>query len=245
MGMKRARKLNDPVASDSGGGGYQVIYSGFVLILLCFFIMLSSFATMEKAKVLQFVEAFNSSVSILPGGVKSEPGRQVLGPSADLMPLGDELARLFSELQSAVAEAGLDERLRLEMGETSLVMRFEDTVMFPVGSADIAPEIVPMLERIARMLAATDFPVRIEGHTDNLPIHNAHFPSNWELSTARAVNVLRFFLDLGRIPAGRLTAVGFGEFQPLAANDRPEGRSLNRRVEIIVLREAQAMEGAA
>jgi chemotaxis protein MotB len=245
MGMKRARKHNGPVESDSGGGGYQVIYSGFVLILLCFFIMLSSFATMEKAKVLQFVEAFASSLSILPGGVKSEAGRQVLAPSADVVPLGDDLTRLFSELQTAVTEAGLDERLRLELGEASLVMRFEDTVMFPVGSADIAPEIVPMLDRIARMLAATDFQVRIEGHTDNLPIRNARFPSNWELSTARAVNVLRFFLDLGHIPAGRLTAVGFGEFQPLAPNERPVGRAQNRRVEIIVLRETGATENAA
>lgn len=244
--MKRARRNKGfPNGGSGGGGGYQVIYSGFVLILLCFFIMLSSFATLEKTKVLQFVEAFASSLSILPGGVKFDRGRRVLPSGADLVPLQDELARLFQEIQQAAADTGLEGQLRLEMGEEGLILRFDDTVMFPVGSADIAPGIEPMLARIAAILSAGDRPVRIEGHTDSLPIRTARFPSNWELSTARAVNVLRYFLERGGIPESRLTAVGFGEFQPLAPNEDPDRRALNRRVEIIVLRRGAAAGGVS
>ena len=221
------------------GGGWEIVYSGFVLILLCFFIMLSSFSTMEEAKIMRFVKSFVDAVGIMPGGLKFDSGATVLPKSADIVDSNDKLAQLFSEL------AELNERLKKEKDITlayspkGLVMRLSDRALFDVGVADISPQAVPLLQKVEDIIARTNFEVRIEGHSDNLPIKTAQFPSNWELSTARAVNVLRFFLETGRISSQRMSAVGFGEFQPMVPNDSIEHRAQNRRVEIIFLHSDQ------
>jgi chemotaxis protein MotB len=221
------------------GGGWEIVYSGFVLILLCFFIMLSSFSTMEEAKIMRFVQSFVDAVGIMPGGLKFDSGATVLPKSADIVDSNDKLAQLFSEL------AELNERLKKEKDITlaystkGLVMRLSDRALFDVGVANISPQAVPLLQKVADIIARTNFEVRIEGHSDNLPIKTVQFPSNWELSTARAVNVLRFFLETGRISSQRMSAVGFGEFQPMVPNDSIEHRAQNRRVEIIFLHSDQ------
>jgi chemotaxis protein MotB len=114
-------------------------------------------------------------------------------------------------------------------------MRLSEHALFDLGAADISVEALPLLQKIGAIILKTDYLIRIEGHTDNLPIHTALFPSNWELSTARAVNVLRYFIKDHNIDPRRLAAEGFSEFHPLAANDRPENRAKNRRVEIIFI----------
>ena len=217
------------------GGGWEIVYSGFVLILLCFFIMLSSFSTMEEAKIMRFVKSFVDAVGIMQGGLKFEPGPAVLPKSPDIVGSDDKLAQLFSEL------AELDEQLKKEKDITlayttkGVVMRLSDRALFDLGVATISPQAIPLLQKVGDIIARTNFEVRIEGHSDNLPIKTAQFPSNWELSTARAVNVLRFFLGTGKISSQRLSAVGFGEFQPMVPNDSTEHRAQNRRVEIIFL----------
>ncbi|MBW2483070.1 MAG: flagellar motor protein MotB [Deltaproteobacteria bacterium] len=221
------------------GGGWEIVYSGFVLILLCFFIMLSSFSTMEEAKIMRFVKSFVDAVGIMQGGLKFDSGATVLPKSADIVDSNDKLAQLFSEL------AELNERLKKEKDITlaystkGLVMRLSDRALFDVGVANISPQAVPLLQKVGDIIARTNFEVRIEGHSDNLPIKTVQFPSNWELSTARAVNVLRFFLETGRISSQRMSAVGFGEFQPMVPNDSIEHRAQNRRVEIIFLHSDQ------
>ena len=112
-------------------------------------------------------------------------------------------------------------------------------VMFDSGSAQIRPEFTPILEKIAEELMKIPNDIRIEGHTDNRPIHTPMFPSNWELSAARATSVLRFLVKKGIDPS-RLSAVGYGEFRPVASNDTPEGRAKNRRVEILILKRKTA-----
>lgn len=217
-------------------GGWQIIYSGFVLILLCFFIMLSSFATMERTKVLQFVESFVSSMSVLPGGAKLSTGEKVLPESGDVVQADSELAKIFEEIQQWMEDKNLTRHLALQMTSEGLVLRFSDSLVFAVGSANLRPSAKAVLEDIAVIVRRSRFDVRIEGHTDNLPIQNRRFPSNWELSTARAVNVLRFFAEEQQISSDRLTAVGFGEFNPLEPNDTVDQRAMNRRVEIIFLK---------
>ena len=114
-----------------------------------------------------------------------------------------------------------------------------DRALFEVGVAAISPQALPLLKKVGEIIARTDFEVRIEGHSDDLPIKTAQFPSNWELSTARAVNVLRHFIETGTISSQRLSAAGFGEFQPVVPNDSIEHRARNRRVEIIFLNSDQ------
>ena len=230
---RRGRKKRTRHNENPAGGGWEIIYTGFVLILLCFFIMLSSFATMEQSKIARFVRSFANALSVLPGGLSFESGKEVVPPSADLVDLKNELAEIFKDLNAHTPSHEPEKDVSIAISEKGLVVKLSDQTLFNLGSAKISAEFFPYLEKVGSIISKTAYSVRVEGHTDNLPIHTNKFPSNWELSTARAVNVLRFFVDNCHIPAQRLSAVGFGEFQPLYENDSPEHRAKNRRVEII------------
>jgi chemotaxis protein MotB len=235
MGKKNKKNSSKP-SGNSGGGGWEVVYSGFILIMLCFFVMLSSFATMEEAKVMRFVRSFASAVSIFPGGRKFESGLIVLPQSSDIVDQNSELSKIFEELEVLVGESSFNDEVSLSFTPEGLVMRLSDFTLFDLGVADISPQALPLLDKIGTIIAETSYWVRIEGHTDNLPIHTERFPSNWELSTTRAVNVLRYFRKNNQIPADRLSAVGFAEYRPLVSNDSAAQRAQNRRVEIIFIK---------
>lgn len=230
------RRSRSKKSEGSSGGGWEIVYSGFVLILLCFFIMLSSFSTMEEAKVMQFVRSFVNAVSILPGGEKFDAGTAVVSGSADMVDNQDQLAKIFNRLEELAGEFHLEDEITLALTHQGLVMRLSEHTLFDLGAADITAEARPLLQKVGAIIAKTDYLIRIEGHTDDLPIHTERYPSNWELSTARAVNVLRYFIKNHNIDPRRLAAEGFGEFHPLVANDTPQNRSKNRRVEIIFIK---------
>ena len=111
-----------------------------------------------------------------------------------------------------------------------------DTMAFAPGRADLLPEAYDALGRIASVLREFSNEVRIEGHTDNVPIHTAQYSSNWELSITRAINIVRFLGEGGYLPQDRLAAGGYGEYHPAASNDTVEGRAKNRRVELVVVK---------
>jgi chemotaxis protein MotB len=115
-------------------------------------------------------------------------------------------------------------------------MRLSDHALFDLGVAHLSAEAMPLLTKIGEIIAKTTYLIRIEGHTDNLPIHTEQFPSNWELSATRAVNVLRYFSEAHQISQERLSAVGFAEYHPLMPNDTAGHRAKNRRVEIIFIK---------
>ena len=234
--MGKKNKNNSSKHPEGSGAGWEIVYSGFILIMLCFFVMLSSFATMEEAKVMRFVRSFANAVSIFPGGKKFESGMVVLSESSTMVDNASELAKIFEELQALVGQSGFNEEVSLSFSPEGLAMRLSDCTLFDLGVADISPEAMPLLEKIGEIIAKTSYPVRIEGHTDNLPIHTEQFPSNWELSTTRAVNVLRYFRENHIIPAHRLSAVGFGQYRPLVPNDSAARRAQNRRVEIVFIK---------
>lgn len=232
--MSRKHRKNGLKGNDgSSGGGWEVIYSGFVLILLCFFIMLNTFATIEETKLTSFVESFSDATCILSGGLNFESGKERLNISGDIIDKGSDLANLYEDIRTLTHKLGLEKEVNLSFIKKNLVMRLTDTILFDPGVAKILPEALPLLEKVGSIISKTPYAVRIEGHTDNLSIHTAMFPSNWELSTARAVNVLRHFMEKEKISPQRISAVGFGEYQPIYPNDSPEHRAKNRRVEIV------------
>jgi chemotaxis protein MotB len=236
--MKRKnRKYNSKNSEGSSGPGWEIIYTGFILIFLCFFIMLSAFSTMEQAKVMQFVRSFANAVSILPWGAKLESGLSVLPESPDMVENKADLAKIFEELEALSARLDFEGEVNLAFSKEGLVMRLSEKALFDSGVAAISPEAYPLLGKIGAIIAKTAYFIRIEGHTDNLPIHTQVFPSNWELSTARAVNVLRYFIETHKIDPQRLAAVGFGEYQPLTSNNMQPNQAKNRRVEIIFIKQ--------
>ena len=227
---KRKRKGG---AEGASGSGWEIVYTGFILIMLCFFIMLCSFSTIEKSKVEHFVASFSRAMSVLPGGVKVRPGTQARYSLPDIAHDQGEMSLIFQELQKVISELGILGDISFTRLENGLVVALSDKILFDLGVAEISAEAFPLLDKIGAIISRGDYPVEIRGHTDDLPIQTKIFPSNWELSTARAVNVLRYFLEAQGISPKRLSAAGFGEFQPVAPNESPELRAKNRRVEVI------------
>ncbi len=121
------------------------------------------------------------------------------------------------------------------MGRDGLVISLREAGFFPSGSATPGASTLPILRQVAASLARTSFDLRIEGHTDNVPMHSAEFDSNWELSTARATCIARMVLNLSGVSPDRISAAGYAGFHPIASNQTPEGRSQNRRVDLVLV----------
>ncbi|MGD9332673.1 MAG: flagellar motor protein MotB, partial [Desulfobacterales bacterium] len=190
-------------------------------------------ATFEATRVHQFVASFADAVRLLPAGVNLSRSDLVLPQRTEEARFEAEMHRIQADLAQWLAAKGMQDYLAMEFSQDGLTLRFADSLLFQTGSAALSVKILPLLDRIGESIHQTRYAVRIEGHTDNVPIRTRRYPSNWELSTARAVNVLRYLIKHRDVPAHRLTAVGCSAYRPLTTNDNWRNRSQNRRVEII------------
>jgi chemotaxis protein MotB len=152
----------------------------------------------------------------------------------------EEFQKVKAELDKYVKQHGLSSKVTTEITRRGLVIRLlTDKVLFDSGQARVKPAGKPLLKKVSSLLQVDDVhPINVEGYTDNIPIHSPIFPTNWELSTARAASVVRLLIA-DKVPATRLGAVGYAQLHPLASNDTAGGRSKNRRVEIVLLRTGQ------
>lgn len=141
-----------------------------------------------------------------------------------------------SKLDKFAADNGIQAKLVSSIEERGLVISIQDTLLFESGSADVTPRAREILDKVITVLAPTSNYIKIEGHTDNLPINTARFPSNWELSVLRATNVLQIMAGPNKITSDRLSATGYGEYRPIVSNDSDAGRAKNRRVDLVILR---------
>jgi len=169
---------------------------------------------------------------------------------ADLTKAQEELAakakreledqqKTYSGLVGQLKQEIADGQVKITQIQGKLTVNVADKIFFNSGAAEIKPEGVKVLQRVADILKQiADKRISIEGHTDNVPISESlrdRYPTNWELSTARAVHVARFLQDKGGVDPALLSAVGYGQYHPIASNDTPEGRAQNRRIEIVLL----------
>jgi chemotaxis protein MotB len=224
---------------------WMVSYADFITLLFAFFVVLFAFAKADQKKQAQVTEAIDSafhSMSVIPSTnsasenhaappVNTVMQEDVLSPAK----VKEDLENLHRELEKSLSSQVATHSVSMKMGRDGLVISLREAGFFASGSATPKPEALPTLRQIAVSLGRTPYDLRIEGHTDNIPIHTAAFDSNWELSSARATHIARIFLDLKAIPPERLSAAGYAEFHPAASNDTVEGRSLNRRVDLVVL----------
>ena len=229
------QKSGEPLKA---GEGWQVVYTGFILILLCFFIMLTSFASLQSSKVTRFARSFSDAVSIFNAGKSLEHGETMIHTQAMVVDKEDKIAMLFQKVKIYGSESGLQD-IQLRSTKRGVVMTLADHMLFNSGDAALSDNAHLLLDRISQIIKKLKVHVDIEGHTDNRPINTAVFPSNWELSTARAVNVLRYLIDSTGIDPSQLSAVGLSEYHPVADNGSDENRARNRRVEIIFRPELQ------
>lgn len=219
-------------------------YADFITLLFAFFVVMFAVSQVDQKKVGRFTEAVNQATNVgifeTSGGQPVETiqsDKPIEGKGVPLEPppapisMGTIRQRLSRSL-SAALDAG---RLTLVDGRDGLIVRLRDAAFFESASASIREEVMPDLEAVARTLKDLKNEVRIEGHTDSVPIRSNVYRSNWELSAARAAGVLTFFVETSGLEEGRMSVAGYGSQRPLASNDTQEGRSQNRRVDIVVL----------
>ncbi|MBC2396675.1 flagellar motor protein MotB [Clostridium tetanomorphum] len=231
--------------SDSGGGltGNEWIatYSDTVTLLLTFFILLYSFSSVDAQKFKQVASAFQSVLQGSSGetiydfnmknGEVPLVGETVKMGSAT----GGKENELYDKVKDYVQKNKLNGSVTIKKDAKGIAIELKDSVLFEVGKAEIKTNSIPILEKLNKLILSFPNEIVVEGHTDNVPIKNYKYDSNWELSTARAVNVLRYFVETKRQNPARFTAAGYGEFKPLYPNDTAENKSKNRRVNILIV----------
>jgi chemotaxis protein MotB len=206
--------------------GWEVIYCSLMLIMVALFAMLVSYSSIETEKIEHFRQG---KASISEAG---KPGSDILNLSPDILEDDGEFVRqTMKSLKIYLAQAGLDKSVSMKKTEKGFKVTFGSNVLFSSGRAEINKDACSCLDEMIKIARNNLFFIRVEGHTDNVPINTPEFPSNWELSTTRAVNILRYLLEKGELPAERLAAVGFSQYHPVESNDVSEGRQRNRRVE--------------
>lgn len=223
-------------------------YGDMVTLLLCFFVLMFASSSVDAGKFEQIAASFSKQTIIdtasldgftdaLGNGIIEMP--QVKGESDkeyELIQEGaSELSKLASDFKTYFAENNMQNSIEIETNEQYLTLSFNDGILFDSGKADIKEEATPVLTMIAEeLLKYPENNIKIEGHTDNVPINTEKYPNNWYLSAARAISVAIFFTDLGFEP-NRISTEGYGEYNPKVPNDTPENRSINRRVEIKII----------
>jgi len=260
MARRRRRKPEEHANHER----WLISYADFITLLFAFFVVLFSSAQVDHRKVGQIAMAiqvafqqmgvFESSNTHMPLD-KSEPMpfekvqvvenamrdtdlAQMVPPMKGVIsnePDPQEVAAIRKTLETTLAKQIERKSVGIHETREGLVVSLREIGFFDSGSATLRPGAQATLEQIANVLRDLPEGIRIEGHTDNVPIHNADFPSNWELSTARATEIVKLFITRYHIDPGRLQASGYAQYHPQASNDTAEGRALNRRVDIVIV----------
>jgi chemotaxis protein MotB len=243
-----------PQAEHENHERWLVSYADFITLLFAFFVVMFASSQTDKAKAQEVSEAVKNALEkgrvkaavheILGGTIdrKGKGSAQLRGaggapkvakdakpdPKVNLQP---EMQLLTDELQSDIKEG----KLEIHMESRGLVVSLEQHAFFPSGEDTVDPETYPMLEKVAKVLARLPNSVRLEGHTDSVPIHTDRFASNWELSAARAVRVMELLTDRFGVPRQHFSVAGYAATAPVDTNGTPEGRAHNRRVDVVIL----------
>ena len=228
-----------PMPEDEGmpsAPQWMTTYGDMVTLLLTFFILMFAMSTINEQKFLQAAASLQQALGVLPKSV-SVVGLQTpavgVGTTSTARQQIDMLESL-EQIAEVVQEESLQDLASIEVtGPGEVLIRMGDEVLFDPGEAELRPRAMRVLRGIARSIQGKTETVYVEGHTDNVPIGTPEFPSNWELSTARALSVVRLLEEAG-VPPEQLAVVGHSQYISLAPNDTPEGRAKNRRVELYI-----------
>ncbi len=248
--MARKKRQED---APPGAPLWMATYGDMITLVLCFFILLFAFSSTDTAKWKMVVASLKGSIGVLDGGDtlnQEEYLDQSNDPNSDsisesiLSSLDDsqredirELEKIIEELRAELYEEIAKEEIIIRLNERGILIRLQDTLLFDSGQASLRPEARIALNEVANTLRDIDRYYRIEGHTDDVPSDPRTYATNWELSAARATNVLRYLVETGGMDPFRMSGGVFGEYYPLFLNESVENRQKNRRVDIIVLRD--------
>lgn len=202
-------------------------------LLLTFFILLLSMSSMDSKKIKVAMSSLQSgSIGIMKDGASTEVDKNGLTSSTSFnQTVQSTKTKMEKSLSQYVNKAKLQNNVIVTDTKRGVAVRIMDSTLFAAGSADIKEDAKPLLDKLAAVMAESPFNAMVEGHTDDIPMNTALYASNWELSTARAVNVVKYFIEKGVNPQ-KLSAAGYAGYHPVVPNISPESRAKNRRVEI-------------
>jgi chemotaxis protein MotB len=219
---------------------WLVSYADFITLLFAFFVVMYSISSVNEGKFRTVSESIKAALNpIVSPPNTSIPFTIGQNKAAKIDPAIESikepaLRRLRQIIRTLKEETQIEVMTLKELTNGDIVLTLPETVLFRSGESTLRPEAYPFIQAISDVLIDLDRHVRVEGHTDNVPIATAQFPSNWELSATRAVTVVRAFFEQYGVPADHLTAAGHADSRPLTDNLTPENRAKNRRVEIVV-----------
>ncbi len=235
---------------------WLVPYSDILTLLLALFIVLFASSQIDQKKFDMIAQSFSAAFSTgspaVFDGSRVQP--QISNQQSMMRPDGQGLDQAYAQenaqlmdvkksLDKYIQDNNMSGDLQTVMTEEGLMIRIKDTALYNSGSAELLPQSRRMGAAIAKMLVPLKQKVTISGHTDNVPINTYEYPSNWDLSSKRALNFMKFLLSQEKLAPERFSAIGYGEYRPIATNDTSEGRQKNRRVEILIMRSYKAQEG--
>ena len=220
-----------------GAPAYMTTYGDMMTLLLCFFVLILSFSSMEIEKFKSAAASLRGALSVLPYQTKVIPApvEMVRPTKGEKKERSRKRTRAVSKLRKIIREQKLEDIIKLQEREDGVHITIGDPALFDSGKAEIKPEILPILNQIIEVISSGQELIRVEGHTDNVPINTIQYRNNWELSINRSLSVIRYIQSQQEsFDPKRLRPVGCGEFHPVSTNDTPEGRAQNRRVEIFI-----------
>lgn len=234
------------IEESRGVAPWIITFADMVTLLMVFFILLFAIGTVEQDKWRQIKESLREALgadAIEELGTRQ--GLDVIKTQVDEKTVhavdevgamvNREMEDIISEVEEFVFKNKLSGKVRVSSDERGAVITISDVVLFPAGSADMTSKGRTTLRQVFDVLKQFNYNIKVEGHTDNTPIHTIRYPSNWELSASRAAEVAHMLIDDG-YPPERLSVEGFAEFRPKVPNTGPENRSINRRIEVVYQR---------
>jgi chemotaxis protein MotB len=229
---------------------WLVSYADFITLLFAFFVVMYAISSINEGKyrvlsdslVNAFKEAPSTDKVIVMGERRSEIlsgggkpiGSQAIQRAQAEKPVTEQMKSIARDVKSAMSALEKQGQVRVTQSPRGITVEISASTLFASGEATLQPQSSNALASVAKVLADIDNPIQVEGHTDNVPINVPAFPSNWELSSARAGSVVRLLVEQG-VPPERLVAIGYADNKSIDSNDTPEGRARNRRVNVLIL----------
>ncbi|MGL5331058.1 MAG: OmpA/MotB family protein [Peptostreptococcaceae bacterium] len=238
LALMRRRKIEE---EEIDSNSWLATYSDTITLLLTFFILLYSFSETNNEKLIEVSNALqsqlvgtpistNDSTNHLTGVITPPPNEKT------------EYENLVEKVNVILNSNGLEDVVGVREEEKGVVLQLSESILFDPAKADLKKGSLKILDAISTILPQLENEIMIQGHTDNVPINSEKYPSNWELSTARAVNVLRYFVEEKGFDPTRFSATGYGEYSPLVENINTENKSINRRVDLLIVQQKEKSE---
>jgi chemotaxis protein MotB len=237
---------------------WLVSYADFITLLFAVFVVLYAMGQSDKKKVEEVMQSIQASFGMANSGAVAPKINVITSKAINIMPsLKPELSiapsgrtgrgqsrtraeekdfrQIKSSIEAYLIKQGAQHKVSLNISRRGLIVSLKEAGFFDSGQAQIKPEAYELINTISEVMTQYNNPLRVEGHTDNIPINSSQFPSNWELSTARATNGLKYLIKHFDVDPDKISATGYAEFRPIADNSTSEGRGKNRRVDLVML----------